>query len=255
MLKEFFRDVGIPVKFVCDQAREQIGSEATAIADECNCKIHQIEKGTPASNRAELYIRILKNLVLKDLKRTNCPLVFWDYSLELRAQIMNATARLKDYRLQGMVPYTRLTGQPCDISHICEYEFYEWVYFRDSGKLFPKQKEQLGRCLGPAKHAGNVMSQWILNKNGKILPIQTLRSLTPAELRSDIEKARRDEFDKAIQARFGDAYKPPTKEAIMFEEAYEDDDDHDNNEDMPEADDYPDYDKYINAQGREFTIS
>ena len=44
--------------------------------------------------------------------------------------------------------------------------------------------EKLGRCLGPAKNQGNLMSQYILTEAGEVIPIQTLRgSLTESEKR------------------------------------------------------------------------
>ena len=46
---------------------------------------------------------------------------------------------------------------------------------------------------------GKLMSQHVLLKNSKIIPIQTLRSLTQAEIDNPMEKARRDTFDKSIE--------------------------------------------------------
>ena len=43
------------------------------------------------------------------------------------------------------------------------------------------------------------MSQYILVENGKVLLIQTLRSLTQAEWDSPLEQSRMDTFEKAIE--------------------------------------------------------
>ena len=69
---------------------------------------------------------------------------------------------------------------------------------------FPHLTEQLGKCLGPADHAGNTMSQWVLNKNGKIMPIQTLQNLTEAERASPLLKKEMEAFDTSITKRFGE---------------------------------------------------
>ena len=46
------------------------------------------------------------------------------------------------------------------------------------------------------------MSQHILLMNCKVIPVQTVRSLTAAEIDSSIEKAKRDEFDSNIRKLF-----------------------------------------------------
>lgn len=48
------------------------------------------------------------------------------------------------------------------------------------------------------------MSQHVLLENGKVIPLQTLRSLTQAELDSPLEQSKRDAFDKAIKKLYGD---------------------------------------------------
>jgi hypothetical protein len=129
----------------------------------------------------------VKKAVKQDLKESNCPLVFWDFCAQYRAAIMNATAQPTCYALDGQVPWTRMTGQPLDISNICEFKWFEWIYYRDHTSTFPHASEQLGRCLGPALNAGTVMSQWVLTRQGNVIPRQTLRKLTPSELMSETE--------------------------------------------------------------------
>ncbi len=52
------------------------------------------------------------------------------------------------------------------------------------------------------------MSQHVRLENGKVIPIQTLRSLTQAEIDSPLEKTKRDTFDKAIHNLYGDHNAP-----------------------------------------------
>ena len=89
---------------------------------------------------------------------------------------------------------------------------YEWVKFRRIGPeaAYPFPIEHLGRCLGPARNQGNTMSQHFLLENGKVIPIQTLRSLTKAELDSPLELSKRDSFDKTIMNYYGDHKAPPS---------------------------------------------
>jgi hypothetical protein len=92
-----------------------------------------------------------------------------------------------------------MTGSPTsDISELCEFEWYQWVKFRDQVTLFPLEDEILGRCLCPAANIGPVMCMHILKANGNVVIRTTLRSLTQLELNSDHEKGRRIAFDKAI---------------------------------------------------------
>ena len=89
------------------------------------------------------------------------------------------TSRNK-FKLQGLTPYTTLTGEQSDISNLCQFDWYEWVYYRDSSKNFPEHKERLGKALGPSKGIGNEMCQWVLQPSGKVIPRRTVRSLNVA---------------------------------------------------------------------------
>jgi len=147
--------------------------------------------------------------------------------------IFQVTAK-KLFQLNGTNPHTATFGSEADISHLCQFGWYEWVYFRDQSALYPYPKECLGRCLGPAKNEGNVMAQWILRENGKVIVRRSLRRLTPAELApsNEAEKAKRDAFTLSIRAKLGDSLSPPpvplSEDDIVTDwdlELYEDDTD------------------------------
>ena len=67
-----------------------------------------LEEGTPWSNRAELYIGLIKKAVRKEMRRADSPLVFWDYHAERRVIVQNLTAR-DLYQLHGNNHHTALT--------------------------------------------------------------------------------------------------------------------------------------------------
>ena len=171
----------------------------------------ELEKYTPASNRAERMIQELKLETRRDMKIAGSPLVLWCYCIERRSEIIACCSR-NNYKLDGQVPRTFLTGELTDISHVCNFKWYEWVKFRRIGPeaAYPFPTEHLGRCLGPARNQGNTMSQHVLLENGKVIPIQTLRSLTKAELDSPLELYKRDSFDKSIMNLYGDHKAPPS---------------------------------------------
>ncbi len=162
--------------------------------------------------------------------------------------IFQITAK-KLFQLNGTNPHTSTFGTEADISHICQYAWYEWVYYRDAKTSFPYQKEGLGRCLGPAKNEGNAMAQWILKENGKVVPHRTLRRLTPAELSpsNKVETEKRSLFNVAIRGVLDDSVKIPkhvpldnnaTKafDALWDLDSYKDDDDDEVLPFIPDAD-------------------
>ena len=79
------------------------------------------------------------------------------------------------------------------------------MYFRETTAAFPYPVHVLSRCLGPAKNKGNKMTQWVLKKNGEIVPRRTMHSLTPEELSRDSEILKRSNFTEAIKLKYGDS--------------------------------------------------
>ena len=183
-LKAFFKEEGVPPAIVADSAKDQALGESLKVCQQVGCEIRELEQGTPYSNRAERYVGILKEKVLREMKQSKSPMKLWDYCVEWSAKVLSSIAH-EHYQLEGMTPKSKLTGQPTDISNLCEFGWYEWVQFRYDNNQFSEPHEHLGRCLGPAEHAGKVMSQWVMNKNGNVLPIQTLRKLRDDEISSE----------------------------------------------------------------------
>ncbi len=169
-----------------------------------------LEAKTQWANHAELYVGFMKEVTTKDMQSSGSPLVLWDYCMERWALIFQITAK-KLFQLNSTNPHTSTFGTEVDISHICQYAWYEWVYYRDAKTSFPYQKEWLGLCLGPTKNEGNVMVQWILKENGKLVPLCTLCRLTPAELfpSNEVEMEKRSLFNVAICGILDDSIKIP----------------------------------------------
>ena len=262
--KRLFKDVRVPRKLIVDGAKAQVEGEARKICNEVGCEIVELEKYTPASNRAEHTIQELKMETRRDMMRGNSPLVFWCYCMERRSDFIACCAQ-NNVQLDGQVPRSFLSGDSTDISHICNFEWYEWVKFRRicPAAAYPFPTEHLGCCLGPAKNKGNIMSQYVLLESGKVIPIQTLRSLTQAEIDNPNERARRDVFDKAIKKQFGDVKSPPTNWVQRRRKPddgiqYEDDgvsslfgnpeELEQESHVMPDVDYYLDFDAFVNAE-------
>jgi hypothetical protein len=109
------------------------------------------------------------------------------------------------YGLEGQVPEINIKGETVDISTIAEYAWYEWVKFRDTGAKLPASKIQLGRDLGAAIDIGPAMTRKILKQNGSIMLRSSVRPLTQDEIQSPTEQKEREEFDIAIEDKFGPA--------------------------------------------------
>ena len=85
-------------------------------------------------------------------------------------------------QFQEQNPYMATLGQMGNISNLCQFVWYEWVYFHQKTAAFTFQKEELGICLGPTKNDGNEMCQWVLQKNGQVVLRLTHRRLRSEEL-------------------------------------------------------------------------
>lgn len=140
-------------------------------------------------------------------KQTVLPF-FGDYCGEREERIINSTAPISSisrYRCDGQVPETVMTGFPTDISAISEFEWWELIKYKLEGEKYPFSSRFIGRCLGPSDF-GSEMCYNVLSQKGKVLPVSTLRSLTPAERSDPTLSERIQSFDNFIRERFGDPY-------------------------------------------------
>ena len=95
-----------------------------------------LEEGTPWSNKAELYIGLLKEAVQKDMRESDSPMSLWDYCVERRARINNLTAK-DNFKLHGMTPHTATLAEEGDISSLCQFGWYECATIVNKLLLFP----------------------------------------------------------------------------------------------------------------------
>jgi hypothetical protein len=121
-LKQFTKEIGAPDAIIADSAKEQKSQDIRRFLSEIGTELQILEEGTPWSNRAELYIGILKEATRKDMKESDCPLVFWDYCIERRARIKNLSA--KDlFQLHGNTAHTATLHEEAVIP---SFGWYEW---------------------------------------------------------------------------------------------------------------------------------
>ena len=197
-LKQFCKEVGVPERLICDPSGEQTSSKVKQFCYEVGTTLRVIEESTQWANRAELYIGIFKESTRQDMRRANSPMCLWDYCAERRCLIHNVTPK-ELFQLNGSNPLTLTLGLRGDISSFCQFAWYDWCYYRHETNIqYPYQKESLGRVLGPCKNEGNIMSQYILQRNGKVVPRRSVRPLTISEINSPTEEKLKNEFDAII---------------------------------------------------------
>jgi hypothetical protein len=126
-VKQLAKEVGAPKILVCDPHPAQIKQEVREFCTQIGTTLKVLEAETQRANHAKLFIGIMKEATRKDMHSSGSPLVLWDYCMEQRALTFQITIK-KLFQLDGTNPHTSTFGTKADISHICQYAWYEWVY-------------------------------------------------------------------------------------------------------------------------------
>ncbi len=96
-----------------DGSKEQCKGDFKRKLREADCHARQTEPYSP-----------LKRGVSRKMIKTGSPRVLWDHCIELEALIHSSTIN-SVYMTNGEVPETIMTGSTTDISHICEFGWYD----------------------------------------------------------------------------------------------------------------------------------
>ncbi len=127
------------------------------------------------------------------------------------------------------MPETITTGITANISHICEFGWYDWVMFWDNLPTFPDVKLILRQYLGPATDIGSALTAKILKSNRQTVCRSTLWHLTDKKTHCLIHLETRRVFDETIASHL----KPNTKDQdFLAEDLYPDFDHYDNDHDL-----------------------
>jgi hypothetical protein len=129
--------------------------------------------------------------------KTGSPRVLWDHCIELEVLIRSLTSK-NVYMTNSKVPETIMTGSTTNISHICEFGWYDWVMFRDNVPIFPDVKLTLGQYLGPATYVGSALTTKIFKSNGQTVCRSTLQHLNDKEIHCPIHQEMRRIFNETI---------------------------------------------------------
>jgi hypothetical protein len=156
----FHRD-GVPPLMIMDSSKEQTLGEFSRKLKQADCHKQQTKPYSPWMNAAEGCIHELKRGASQKMLRTGSPKTLRDHCIELEACIRSCTVNdiyETNGETNGETPETIMTGSTADISHICEFGWYDWVMFRDNTPTFPDNKMTLGWYLGPAVDIGMALS-------------------------------------------------------------------------------------------------
>ena len=103
----------------------------------------------------------------------------------------------------GEVPRTVMRGETANITHLCEFGWYDWVYCRDNAATYPNGKWVLGRFLRPSTDIGPALCAKILKENWRCVYRSSYRHLTEDEQNSPEERKKRESYDQMIHLRLG----------------------------------------------------
>ncbi len=187
---------------VFDGLKEQCQGDFKRKFCKADCHARQTEPYSPWQQAAEGCIHELKWGVSHKMIKTGFPRVLWDHCIELEALIHSSTSN-NIYMTNGGVPETIMTGSTANISHICEFDWYDWVMFRNNVPTFPDVKLTLGRYLGPATNIGSALTAKILKSNGQTVCRSPLRHLDDKEIHCPIHQETCRVFNQSIAHHLG----------------------------------------------------
>ena len=229
-LNRFIDEVDVPTEIHTDGSKEQSHGRWKK-----TCQKHSIyrtwsEPYSPWQNLAEKAGGIIKSRCRDMMRRTNTPVVLWDYCVEYNSDLRSMTAT-NSIDLAGRTPHEKIMGYTPDISELVEFEWYQWIWYNDP---VSQDRTRLGRWLGPAHNAGQGLAYYILTGNGEVVMRSTVVPLAETEITQSTIKERQEEFTKDIGNAIGNynkaaaelAIHKPTDEADIYNDILFDADDH-----------------------------
>ena len=254
-LDNLFRRVGVPHTLIPDNAGELTAGDFRRKAMKAQSAIRPIEAHTPNANLAEDGIRELKRMYRRAMIRTNSPRCLWDLCLVYHAYVRSHSC-LSVRQLDGEVPQTVLTGDTADISHICEFGWYDWVWYI-SPQDESMERKHLGRYLGPSFDVGDVLCARILPASARPISRTSVFPLSVEEENSPAVAEMKAQFTQTLEQKLKDRALPLDPDEIPEDEKTPEMEYYvpleATDEETPpvqEADDFDHvaYDKYINAR-------
>jgi hypothetical protein len=202
-LRQFIRDYGAPEQLTSDGAAEQTGPKTEFMTNvrKFGIEHHLSEPNRPQQNRAESVIREVKKRWFRQMTKRKVPKRLWDYGIVWVCEIMSMTAN-SVFSLDGRTPMEQITGETPDISEYLDFSFYDWVWFKENAGV---GDNSCGRWLGVSHRVGNLMSNWVLTDNGRVISRTTVQRITNLELGTTEVKERCKRYNERIAELLNDA--------------------------------------------------
>ncbi|CAB9523530.1 expressed unknown protein [Seminavis robusta] len=109
--------------------------------------------------------------------------------------------------LDGQVPATLWTGDTADISHICEFGWYDWVWYLSPERQGESmERKRLGRYCGPSTDIGDAMCARILTEKGQLVSRTSVIPLSDQEKLSPVIESKKAAFTESLKKSLGKRY-------------------------------------------------
>ena len=198
-LNKFLHEIGIPSELHTDGAGELVHGEWDKLCQKYRIYRTFTEPHSPWQNIAERAGGIIKSKTKDMMRRTNTPLVLWDYCTEYNTELRCMTATSM-FDLNGRTPFETVLGFTPDISELVEFDWYQWVWYHDPVN---PHKDQIGRWLGPAHNVGQGLAYYVLNPNAEVIVRSTVSAVNEGEMDSHDLGARKTEFTNRVESLIG----------------------------------------------------
>jgi hypothetical protein len=186
-LSKAFKEFGLPEAMVTDRAPELTEGEWAKEIKAHHVTPRTTEAASPWQNRAEAGIREHKKATRRIMNRSRTPKPLWDYCSVYTSRLRSMLAFPRN---PGGRPGAEvMTGDTQDISEYLHFDWYQPVYHYDEKKVFPEEREELGRWLGPAHDVGQALCYWILKGNGQVVARTTVKTITAEDILLNVQLA------------------------------------------------------------------
>ena len=122
---------------------------------------------------------------------------------------------------KGEVPRTVVKGETANITHLCEFGWYDGEFFRDNSLTYPDDNWVLGRWLGPSTDISPVLCAKILKGKGRCVYRSSYRHLTEDEVNSPEKRKKSKSYDQMVYSKLGSSANTQDFEADYSTSEYE----------------------------------
>jgi len=169
-LERIFREIGIPKLLISDGAKEELHGEWGRVVKHNLIQTRQTEPYSGWQNQCEDEIREVKKHFGRIMALNRCPTAFWDFAWKYTVELRQRLAR----KASGdRPPAETITGESQDISEYTEFDFYQWILYRDKAG-YPNEPVKVGKWLGVSHQIGSPLTYWVLKENGQVISRSTV---------------------------------------------------------------------------------